>query len=141
MHAEPYSILPWSYPFRMVDRVLLCVPHERAVALKQVTTGDPALAGDGSREPCFPSALVLEGLSQTAAYLFRSTYGPESLRGAPLLGYLRARLRGAVRPGDTLVFTVTAVKMTSRRGVFQARAEVSGLVVASTELAFGVSGS
>jgi 3-hydroxyacyl-[acyl-carrier-protein] dehydratase len=136
-----HAILPWSYPFRMIDRMVLCVPHESTVTEKTVTAADPAIPRDGSMEPAFPSVLVLEGLSQSAALLFRLTYGAEALSRAPLLGYLKARLRGCVRPGDTLVYTVTAIKMTSKRGIFSGVARVGSTVIASTELAFGVSES
>ena len=139
--TDPSAILPWSYPFRMIDRMVGCVPHESAVTEKSVTAGDPVMPHGGSLEPTFPSVLVLEGLSQTAALLFRLSYGADALSGAPLLGYLTAKLRGSVRPGDTLVYTVTAIKMTSQRGIFSGVARVGSTVIASTELAFGVSPS
>ena len=119
--------------------MIQCVPHERAVTSKTVTAGDAAMPKGEASDPRFPTVLVLEGLSQTAALLFRLTYGPASLERPPLLGYLQARLRGGARPGDTLVYTVTAIKMTSRRGVFSGIARVGSGVIASTELAFGVS--
>ena len=128
------ELLPWSYPFLMVDRMVQCVPHVSAVTCKQVTAGE---AGDGG----FPSVLILEGLSQTAALLFRLSYGPEALAGGPLLGYLKARFRNCAQPGDTLLYTVTAIKMTSRRGVFAGVAHVGAKKIAATELAFGVSAS
>ena len=137
--TDLHAILPWSYPFRMIDRLIRCVPHDSAVTIKAVTADDPVMRRDAAEQPCFPSVLVLEGLSQSAALLFRLSYGPEALSGAPLLGYLKARMRGAVRPGDTLTYTVTAIKMTSRRGVFAGIARVGTTVIARTELAFGVS--
>ena len=126
------ALLPWSYPFLMVDRMVHCVPNESAVTCKQVTASE---AGDG----CFPSVLILEGLSQTAALLFRLSYGPDALTRAPLLGYLKAKFRSGARPGDTLLYTVTAIKMTSRSGVFAGVARVGAKKIAAAELAFGVS--
>ena len=128
------ELLPWSHPFLMVDRMVSCVPHEAAVTCKQVTASEAAGG-------CYPSVLILEGLSQTAALLFRLSYGPEALSGAPLLGYLEAKFRRGARPGDTLLYTVTAIKMTSRRGVFAGVAHVGATRVAATELAFGVGAS
>jgi 3-hydroxymyristoyl/3-hydroxydecanoyl-(acyl carrier protein) dehydratase len=123
----------------MIDRLVRCVPGESAVTEKAVTADDPVMPREDSGQPCFPSVLVLEGLSQSAALLFRLSYGAEALSGAPLLGYLKAKMRGSVRPGDTLTYTVTAIKMTSRRGVFAGIARVGTTVIASTELAFGLS--
>jgi 3-hydroxymyristoyl/3-hydroxydecanoyl-(acyl carrier protein) dehydratase len=136
--AELRAMLPWAHPFVMVDRVHSCVPHERAVTSKQVTGDDPVMPVTDSGELFFPSVLILEGLSQTAALLFRLSYGPQALSGAPLLGYLKASISGSASPGDTLVFTVTALKMTSRNGVFSGVAAVGATEVASAELAFAV---
>ena len=130
--TDIHEMLPWSYPFLMVDRMVRCVPHESALTCKHVTAGD-------SGGVFFPSVLILEGLSQTAALLFRLSYGPNAMSGAPLLGYLKAKFRGSARPGDTLLYTVTAIKMTSRSGVFAGVARVDADVIAATELAFGLS--
>jgi 3-hydroxymyristoyl/3-hydroxydecanoyl-(acyl carrier protein) dehydratase len=132
------AMLPWSQPFLMVDRLMHCAPYERAVTCKQVTASDSVAAGGESGDLFFPSVLVLEGLSQSAALLFRLSYGSKALSGAPLLGYLKARFRGSVRPGDTLLYTVTAIKMTSRSGVFAGVARVGATEIATTELAFSV---
>jgi 3-hydroxyacyl-[acyl-carrier-protein] dehydratase len=132
------GMLPWSHPFLLVDRLLDCVPHVSARTCKQVTVSDAVGEGADTAEACFPSVLILEGLSQSAALLFRLSYGPDALSGAPLLGYLKAKFRGDARPGDTLTYTVTAIKMTSRSGVFKGVARVDDKVVAATELAFGI---
>lgn len=136
--AELHAILPWSYPFRMIDRMLDCVPHRSAVTEKRVSEGDAVMPRSDAAPACFPSVLVLEGLSQTAALLFRESYGAGALYGAPLLGYLKAKIRGEARPGDTLTYTVTAIKMTSRSGVFSGIARVDSQIVAAADLAFGV---
>lgn len=132
------AMLPWSHPFVMIDRMVDCVPHQRAVTTKHVSHGDAVMPRTDSGDVYFPSCLILEGLSQTAALLFRLSYGPEALSGAPLLGYLNARLAGSAGPGDTITFTVTAVKMTSRNGVFAGVASVGATELATAELAFGV---
>ena len=132
------ALLPWSHPFRMVDRMVRCVPHEIVVTSKRVTAGDAVADGSSEGEHCFPSVMILEGLSQSAALLFRLSYGPDAFSGAPMLGYLKAKFRASARPGDTLTYSVTAVKMTSRSGVFQGIAYVDGARIAAAELAFGI---
>jgi 3-hydroxyacyl-[acyl-carrier-protein] dehydratase len=136
--ADLRAILPWTHPFVMLDRMVHCVPHQSAVTVKTVTAGDPVMPRGGSADLRFPSVMVLEGLSQTAALLFRLSYGPAALAGAPMLGFLKAKLRAGARPGDTLEYTVHAVKMTSRSGVFTGVARIGATFVASAELAFGV---
>jgi 3-hydroxyacyl-[acyl-carrier-protein] dehydratase len=132
------SILPWSHPFVMIDRMVSCEPHREAVTVKHVSSGDAVMPRSSSGEVYFPSVLILEGLSQTAALLFRLSYGPEALSGAPLLGYLKASLAGSATPGDTITFTVKALKMTSRNGVFAGIAAVGATEIATAELAFSV---
>ena len=138
---DPGSILPWTYPFAMIDRMVSCEPHREAVTVKHVSSGDTVMPRTDSGDVYFPSVLILEGLSQTAALLFRLSYGPEALSGAPLLGYLKASLAGSAGPGDTITYTVRALKMTSRNGVFAGTASVGSTEVATAELAFSVGAS
>lgn len=136
--AELASLLPWRAPFLMLDRMVECVPHDRIVTWKRVTANDSLAEGADGDVVDFPSALVLEGLSQTAALLFRLSYGPEALAGAPLLGHLRCEHSGGAHPGDTIEYSVQAVKMTSRTGLFTGTARVDGRTIAHVELGFGV---
>ena len=135
------AILPWAHPFFMLDAMVECVPHQSVVTLKRVTAGDAVAPRSDSVDAFFPSVLVLEGISQTAALLFRLSYGPEALSGAPMLGHLKAKIRGQAAPGDTVLYTVKAVKMTSRNGVFSGAARVNEKLIAATELAFGIGSS
>lgn len=135
---ELRELLPWSHPFLMVDTMLDYVPHERVVTRKRVTSDDGMAEGGEWDGLSFPSALVVEGMSQSAALLFRLSYGPEALSGAPLLGHLGATFAGAAQPGDTIEYTVRAIKMTSRSGIFSGVARVDGAQIATAEIALGV---
>lgn len=139
MRADELSaLLPWRAPFMMLDRMLVCVPHERIVTLKRVTAGDSLAEGADVDLVEFPNALVLEGLSQSAALLFWLSFGPEALAGAPLLGDLRSTHAGGARPGDTIEYAVRAIKMTRRAGLFSGTAQVAGKTIADAELGFGI---
>jgi len=134
------ALLPWRRPFLMIDRMVECVAGERITTRKNVTSGDPCVGGAGEGTPTFPAVLLLEGMGQTAALLYRLSYPEESGRPLPLLGFLQASLIGSAGPGDAVQFDVRSVKMTRSGGVFEARASVSGELVAEAELAFkGVS--
>lgn len=132
------SLLPWRPPFVMVDRMIECAPHEKIVTIKQVGADEPMARGDTGEDVFFPAVLVVEGLSQSAALLFQLTYGPIDARRAPMLGHLRARFSTGARAGDTITYTVEAVKMTSAAGIFRGVAEVDGIQVVEAELAFAV---
>ena len=142
MEPQPLDILPWLYPFRMLDRMVELDPHRKVVTVKRISAGDPVVAGDGAGGVgFFPSVLVLEALSQSAALLFRLSYGADAAAGSPMLGHLKASFTGAAAPGDTLELTVIAIKMTTRGGIFSGAARVEGVVIAEAELGFGVASS
>ena len=136
--SELIDVLPWSHPFHMLDRMVECVPHRRVVTLKRVSVGDSIFNGASSPVTHFPSVLVFEGLGQTAALLFRLSYGAGSIDRMPMLGHLQATIHGAARPGDTIEYTVTAVKMTSSGGIFTGIARADGRTLVESELGFGL---
>ncbi len=141
MDRDPLrALLPWRHPFLMVDRMIECVPHRRIVTIKNVTADDAMAHGRDARGSCFPDALVLEGLSQSAALLFRMTYGPIAEGRVPLLGSLKAAWHAPAYPGDVITFEVDALKMTSTMGLFDGTARVSENAIARAELAFAISG-
>ncbi len=130
------TVLPWRYPFRMIDRMVECEPGRKIVTDKRVTAADP-MTGPDRAQPALPSMLLLEGLSQSAALLYRLTYTDAPGSVLPLLGFLKASIetRG-VYPGEAVTYTVRAIKMTREGGVFEAEAAVDGEAVARAELAF-----
>jgi 3-hydroxyacyl-[acyl-carrier-protein] dehydratase len=130
------ELLPFGQPFLLIDRLIDCTPHRRIVTSRQVTAGDPLLCEGGPAGPWFPSLLLLEGLGQSAALLYRLSYDEAAAGRLPLLGFLRAELHGSARPGHTLTFDVSAVKMTSSGGVFEGRARAGERLLAEAELAF-----
>ncbi|MCP3981935.1 MAG: hypothetical protein GY716_21745 [bacterium] len=129
---EIMKLVPWRQPFLMVDRVDECTPHERIVTRKTVSADDPLV----SRSEWFPSVLLIEAMSQSAALLFRLSYGDEVSTERPLLGFLAANLEGTAPVGSEITFEVRSVKMTRNGGVFEGQASVSDETVATAELAF-----
>ena len=136
----PESLLPWRLPFRMVDRLLACEPHRRIDTLKRVTAGDAMGSARNERNQVLPEAMVLEGMGQSASLLHQMTYGKLAPTSLPMLGFVKAKHLSPARPGDTVEFTVRAVKMTPTMGLFEASARVDGAQIAEAEFALGVSG-
>ena len=129
------ELLPWRSPFLMIDRLVDYGPHERIVTAKNVTAGDEVVNAGGG----FPTVLLVEGLSQTAALLYRLSYGDDAASRLPMLGFLRASFSGAATPGRTVLFEVRSVKMTRGGGVFTGSASVDQDVIAEVEMAFAAS--
>jgi len=132
------DLLPWRHPFLLIDRLLECVPHRSITTLKQVSGNDLLAHAHGPGPSLWPGLMVLEGMNQTAALLFRLSYGPIDPARLPLLGHLRARFPGSAAPGDTITYAVRAVKMTSTHGLFEGAARVEGRPIVEAELAFAV---
>ncbi len=129
------SQLPWRHPFLMIDRMIECTPHARIVTLKNVSAGDPLTRGAGLDSARLPSVLLLEGMGQTAALLYRLTFEDEEAR-LPLLGFLKASLYDAPPCGVGVHFHVRALKMTRRGGLFEGQARLGESLLAEAELGF-----
>lgn len=92
--------LPHRYPFLLVDRIVE-QSAERVVGLKNVTVNEPFFLGHFPQEAVMPGVLILEAMTQTAAFL---AMGDDA--NAPSVGYLvgidKAKFRRKVVPGDQL---------------------------------------
>lgn len=158
--------LPWRHPFRMIDRMIECVPHEHIHTVKVVSANDPLVHHPTGEAGTLSQAMVLEGLSQSAALLYQLTYGKVDGVRLPLLGYLQADftvpasaddrvptgtaavsdmtlahrpgVAAGVAAGEQIMFEVHAVKMTPTHGLFEGTARVGKQIVVRAELAFAV---
>jgi len=129
------ELLPWRWPFRMIDRMIECDPHRSIVTTKEISAGE---GGGEGQDQGFPGVMLIEGMSQSAALLFKLSYDDVGAT-RPLLGYLKASLPDrALRPGDLITFSVRSMKMIRTGGVFEAEASLDGDVIASAELAFSM---
>lgn len=135
------ALLPWKYPFLLIDRVLDCVPHQRIETMKTISGDDMLALAHRPPGAVFPGAMVLEAMNQSAALLFQLSYGRIDPSRIPLLGFLKAVTPGTAAPGDTVVILVRAIKMTPTHGLFAGSATVDGRIIAEGELAFAVAAS
>lgn len=94
--------LPHRYPFLLVDRIVER-SAERIVGLKNVTVNEPFFQGHfpPPLEAVMPGVLILEAMTQTAAFLVL-----DDAEVSPSVGYLvgidKAKFRRKVVPGDQL---------------------------------------
>ena len=126
--------LPHRAPMLLVDRILAVGPGGVIAAEKRVRPDDPFLDGHFPGQPVFPGALLLEGLAQCSLVLFQVAQGLLAPGEVGVFGGAAGRFLGPVFPGDTLVYRVEAVKMTSTGGVFRGRATVGERLVARGEM-------
>jgi 3-hydroxyacyl-[acyl-carrier-protein] dehydratase len=93
------ALLPHRYPFLMVDSILEIVPRESAVAIKNLSHGEPVFQGHFPGMPIFPGVLQLECIAQTAGLCFGEEIGD---RVGVLASIEAARFHRPARPGDQL---------------------------------------
>lgn len=95
------ELLPHSYPFLMIDRVLELVPGKSVKAEKCVTVNEPWAQGHFPDRPVMPGVLMIEALAQAGGIVLMSQ--PEHRGKSILLAGVRSlRLRRLVEPGDVL---------------------------------------
>ena len=123
--------LPHRYPFLLVDRIVER-STERVVGLKNVTSNEPFFQGNfpPPLEGVMPGVLILEAMTQTAAFL-----ALDDDEGTPSVGYLvgidKAKFRRKVVPGDQLRMEARITRQ--KRQLLQATVEatVDGELAAS----------
>lgn len=146
--AQIQKLLPFRYPFLMIDRVVELEPGKRGVGIKNVTQNEPYFQGHFPGEPILPGVLIVEACGQITAVVLM-TEGLFDAQGRPLdatadlaaqprKGYLasidRFKFMQTVIPGDQLVLESVIGKRV--QGLLQAsvKARVGNRVVAEGQL-------
>ncbi len=125
--------IPHRYPFLLIDRVLEAIPHERIVAIKNISFSDPFLQGHFPGNPVVPGVLVIEAIAQAAAVLGHLSY-EDGLSVCALTEVSAARFRRKIIPGDVLRLEVTVLKRRPPFFWFEAVCTVDGEHAAEVKL-------
>ena len=130
------SLLPHRYPLLLIDRVLEFVPHERLLAIKNVTFNEPFFNGHFPVRPVMPGVLIVEALAQATGLLGMES-NPDKVDENTLyyfVGIDRARFKRPVEPGDQLFLEVHMKG--SKRGIwmFSGMARVDNKLVATADI-------
>lgn len=130
---EIRKLLPHSYPFLLVDRIIELDPGKRIVGIKNVTFNEPFFTGHFPERPIMPGVLILEAMAQTGGVLaFKSFPGMEG--SVFFTGIDDARFRKPVIPGDQLKLIVEVVRHRREIWVFDGKALVDDDVVAEARI-------
>lgn len=129
-------LLPQSYPFLFVDRVLEFEAKRRIVCLKNVTGNEPFFAGHFPEIAIMPGALMGEGIAQASIILFRLSEetSAEGDGRIFLVGTTRTRFIHPVFPGDSLRITVNVTKLFSQSAMVKGIAEVEDRTVVKSTI-------
>ena len=121
------NLLPHSYPFLLVDRVVDCQPGISLTAIKNVTINEPFFQGHFEGRPIMPGVLIIEAMAQAGGILY---YMSSEDIDAGQLFYLvavdDARFRRPVVPGDQLQMNVRVARKRRSMWRFECSASVDG---------------
>ena len=132
------ALLPYRYPFLMIDRVVdysITEEHKTLRAIKNITFNEPFFQGHFPGKPILPGVLILEAMAQATGILAFTMVGkPNDGELYYFAAIDHARFKRPVVPGDQLVLDVEYFK--EKRGIasFSGVASVDGKVVCTADL-------
>ena len=132
---EIMKILPHTYPFLLVDRIVEMELGKRIVGIKNVTYNEPFFPGHFPHRPIMPGVLIVEAMAQTAGVLALKSV-PEESQKKPVyfLGIDNVRFRKPVIPGDQLRLELELTRHRQAIWGFKGKAFVDGKLVAEADL-------
>jgi len=132
---EIMKILPHTYPFLLVDRIVEMELGKRIVGIKNVTYNEPFFPGHFPHRPIMPGVLIVEAMAQTAGVLALKSV-PEESQKKPVyfLGIDNVRFRKPVIPGDQLRLELEVTRHRQSIWGFKGKALVDGKLVAEADL-------
>jgi 3-hydroxyacyl-[acyl-carrier-protein] dehydratase len=127
-------ILPHRYPFLLVDRIVELTEGVRIVGLKQVTANEQFFQGHFPGAPVMPGVLIVEAMAQVGAVYALQQMENREQKLVLFSGIDNARFRRPVVPGDTLVLTVTPLRVGARVQRMHGEAHVEGQLAAEADI-------
>ena len=127
------QIMPHRYPFLLVDRIL-SLEKDRVVGIKNVTINEPFFAGHFPGHPIMPAVLIIEAMAQCGGVLLLNSVEEPRGKLVYFMGIDKAKFRKPVRPGDTVRFELTLLRLKARICKMEGKAYVDGDLVAEAEL-------
>ena len=129
-HIHPIKILPHSYPFVLIDRILEFEDGKKIVCLKNVSVNEEFFQGHFRDNPVMPGVLIIEAMAQSSGLIIS---GKESK--IFYLGSIKnAKFKKPVVPGDQLIINSSITNKLPPLYTFEAVAYVDGGIVSVAEI-------
>ena len=117
---EIKGLIPHSYPFLLIDKVIDIVKNQSATGIKNVTVNEPYFAGHFPSSPVVPGVLQIESMAQTAAVLVAKSLNISDTTALVLLTTIdKAKFRKPVVPGDVMLLAISVQKMRNKLWKFK----------------------
>ncbi len=130
----PINILPHSYPFVMLDKIVKLEQGLCIVCIKNVTINEKYFTGHFKENPSMPEILIIEAMAQASGLIIENR--------KPTLAYLSgikdAKFKIPVVPGDQLVIRSSIIQTLPPLYVFGVTALVKEKVVSEAEIILNI---
>ncbi len=124
------DLLPHSYPFILIDRIIEFDRGRRIVCLKNVSADEPCYHGCCGAPAAFPGVFIIEAMAQTSGLLIAA----EKTRTAYLTMVRDAEFHSSVLPGDQLMIESSLSQVYQPFHIFEVRGSVGDSLVSSAEI-------
>ncbi|MEK6622316.1 MAG: hypothetical protein AABZ13_07525 [Planctomycetota bacterium] len=71
-YPSPSALLPHSYPFLMIDKIVELEENKRVVCLKNVSGNEEFFIGHFKGNPVMPGVLIIESMAQASGLIIGS---------------------------------------------------------------------
>ena len=137
-YKQIMRILPHSYPFLLVDRVLDCSVGDSITAQKNVSFNEPFFSGHFPGNPVMPGVLIIEALAQASMLcVVGIDSADETATTAETVYFMSidsAKFRKVVVPGDVLVLKSRVVHRRGKSCRFECKAYVEDELASEAEI-------
>ena len=127
------KLIPHTYPFLLVDKIIETNGDEYGIGVKNVTINEPFFQGHFPDNPIMPGVLQIEGMAQTAAIMCMLKYNAKTTN-VFFMTIDKARFRKPVIPGDILYYHLKIIRKRAKVWKYKGEAYVLGSLVAEAEV-------
>jgi len=130
------KLLPHSYPFLLIDKIIEMDGDEYGIGIKNVTINEPFFQGHFPGNPIMPGVLQIEGMAQTAAVICMIAHNisEDSNLNIFFMTIDKARFRKPVLPGDIIYYYLKKIRQRSSVWKYKGEAYVQGSLIAEAEI-------
>jgi len=130
------KLLPHSYPFLLIDKIIEMDGDEYGIGIKNVTINEPFFQGHFPGNPIMPGVLQIEGMAQTAAVICMIAHNisEDSNLNIFFMTIDKARFRKPVLPGDIIYYYLKKIRQRSNVWRYKGEAYVQGSLIAEAEI-------
>jgi 3-hydroxyacyl-[acyl-carrier-protein] dehydratase len=137
---ELKKLLPHTYPFMLIDRVVALEQGKSLTVIKNISSDEWVFDSDESlHEQVFPEVLLIEAAAQAALLLYKLSHvTTASDQTIMVIGKTKVEFLGRVFPGDVLEMKVSAERFLPSGGYTHVGLSVRGESVAHVEVFYGI---